>query len=70
MIYRHAHVSIAAHVGGLALGALLITGYWHPAIVFQSFKLARIRKQVSQKKENKGAYGGKKQRDISKHDIN
>ncbi|MCF6249058.1 MAG: rhomboid family intramembrane serine protease [Desulfobacula sp.] len=56
-------VSHSAHIGGLAIGALYITGYWHPGLIKNKFlyllfehKLKKIKKEKtkpSPKKQNK-----------------
>jgi membrane associated rhomboid family serine protease len=46
LIYRHANVSVAAHVGGLALGALFASGYWRPGRLMRRLRLARARRRL------------------------
>ncbi len=46
LVYRHANVSVAAHVGGLALGALLASGFWQPSRLRRRFRLWRARRRL------------------------
>lgn len=46
LIYVHTRVSVAAHIGGLACGALLATGYWRPDRIVRRIRLARARKKL------------------------
>lgn len=46
LIYRHANVSVAAHLGGLVIGAALATGYWRPSWVVRRIKLWRARRRL------------------------
>lgn len=46
LIYRHANVSVAAHLGGLALGALIASGYWKPERIKRRIRLARARRRL------------------------
>lgn len=46
LIYRHANVSVAAHIGGLIIGALLATGYWRPDRFIRRIRLARARRRL------------------------
>lgn len=39
-------VSHAAHLGGLAIGALLVTGLWRPARLWRKLRLALLRRRL------------------------
>ncbi len=58
LVYRHANVSVAAHAGGLALGALLASGYWNPARLTRRIRLARARRRLKALEGGKGRGGG------------
>jgi membrane associated rhomboid family serine protease len=40
------NVSVTAHIGGLAVGALLATGYWRPDRLIRRIQLARARRRL------------------------
>ncbi len=40
------NVSVAAHIGGLAFGALLATGFWRPSRLWRRIQLARARRRL------------------------
>lgn len=46
LIYVGANVSVAAHVGGLVIGALLATEYWRPDRLIRRIRLARARRRL------------------------
>ena len=46
LIYRGANVSVAAHLGGLAVGALLASGWWNPSRLLRRVRLARARRRL------------------------
>jgi membrane associated rhomboid family serine protease len=39
-------ISIAAHVGGMAAGALLLTGWWNPMNVYRSVRRIMLRRRL------------------------
>jgi membrane associated rhomboid family serine protease len=39
-------VSHAAHLGGLAIGAALVTGYWRPKRLWNKLRLARLKRRL------------------------
>ena len=39
-------VSHAAHLGGLAVGALLVTGYWRPKRLWNKLRVARLKRRL------------------------
>ena len=46
-ITRAPGVSHAAHLGGLAVGALLVTGYWRPQRAINRYRLWRTRRSLT-----------------------
>jgi membrane associated rhomboid family serine protease len=58
LVYRGANVSVAAHAGGLAIGALLATGYWSPARLVRRIRLARAKRRLRALEGGKGRRGG------------
>jgi membrane associated rhomboid family serine protease len=46
LLFVGANVSVAAHIGGLAFGALLTTGYWDPRRLWRRMQLARARRRL------------------------
>ena len=57
LIYRGANVSVAAHVGGLVIGAALATGYWRPSWVVRRIRLARARRRLRALEGGRGKTG-------------
>ena len=51
------HVSVAAHIGGLALGALITTGYWKPERILRRIRLARARRRLKALEGGRGSSG-------------
>ena len=46
LIYRHANVSVAAHLGGLVIGGLIASGYWRPERLMRRIRIARARRRL------------------------
>lgn len=62
LIYRHANVSVAAHLGGLVIGALVASGYWRPERVMRRFRIAGARRRL------RAIEGGKVNSGLEKND--
>jgi len=58
LIYRHANVSVAAHIGGLAIGALLASGFWRPSRFLRRIRLARARRRLKALEGGRGRSDG------------
>jgi membrane associated rhomboid family serine protease len=65
LIYRHANVSVAAHIGGLAIGAFYASGYWRPRRLVRRIRLARARRRLRALEGGKGKRSGMGQNDGS-----
>jgi membrane associated rhomboid family serine protease len=57
LVYRHANVSVAAHIGGLVIGAVAATGYWRPSQLTRRIRLWRARKRLKALEGGKGGLG-------------
>ena len=55
-LMRGSGVSHSAHLGGLAIGALLVTGYWRPSRLYNRVRYAWLRRKL------KVVEGGKKKK--------
>lgn len=70
LLQRHSNVSVAAHAGGLALGALIATGFWNPSRIARRVRLARARRHLAAVDGGKGFGGGRDKADGSRRFLN